>query len=165
MQFLSKAVNFAGGVVKSYSQVFFADNYSFAIILLLVSFFDPGTGLAGLISVITINFAARQIGFNKTEIENGLYGFNSLLVGLGIGYYFIPSLETYLIVVAGSILTLLFVTFIKGVLYKYGLPYLSLPFLFGIWTIMIASSSFEALGISQKGIYTLNTLYGIGGAK
>jgi urea transporter len=165
MQFLKKTRSFAEGVVKSYSQVFFADNISFAIILLLVSFIDPGTGLAGLISVITTNLTARQLGFNKAEIENGLFGFNSLLVGLGIGYFFSPGLETYLIVIAGSVLTLLFVTFFKGVLYKYGLPYLSLPFLFGIWTIMIASSSFESLGISQKGIYTLNTLYGIGGAK
>lgn len=165
MQVMKQAVIFIGGIVRSYSQVFFADNISFAFILLIVSFFNPATGLAGFISVFTANIISSQVGFYKREIENGLFGFNSLLVGLGIGYFFTPGIETYLIVVAASILTLLFVTLFKGILYKYGLPYLSLPFLFGIWTIMIASESFDSLGISQKGIYNLNQIYGLGGAK
>ena len=165
MQAVSQVRSFTRGVIRSYSQVFFADNLLFAGILLLVSFFDPNAGLAGLISVIIANLAANQLGFNREETENGLFGFNSLLVGLGIGYYFTPDIESYLIVVAASVLTLFFVTLFKGILQKYGLPYLSLPFLFGIWTIMVASGSFESLGISQKGIYTLNTLYGIGGTK
>ncbi len=165
MELPEKSRSLSKGILRSYSQVFFANNPFFAIILLLVSFFDPNAGLAGLISVITSVVTAKQLGFYKPEVENGLFGFNSLLVGLGIGYYFVPSLETYLIVIAASILTLFFVTLFKGILQKYGLPFLSVPFLFGIWIIMIAAGSFESLGISQKGIYTLNKLYGIGGTR
>ncbi len=155
---------FLRGIINSYSQVFFSDHRIFAIILLLVSFIDPNTGVIGLVSVFISNLTAWKLGFNRNEIEKGLFGFNSLLVGLGIGYFFVPSVELYLIVVSASILTLMFVTLFRGILQKYGLPYLSVPFLFGIWTILIASRYFEAIGISQKGIYTLNWLYGVGGS-
>lgn len=157
------AREFLNGIIKSYSQIFFAENVKFSWILLLVSFFDPTTGLAGLSSVLLTNVIAYRLGFNRTEIAKGLYGFNSLLVGLGMGYYFEASPELYLVILVASVLTLLFVTLFKGILMKYGLPYLSLPFLFSLWTILIASGSFENLGISQKGIFTLNYLYGIGG--
>lgn len=153
------------GTLNSYSQVFFSDHRTFAIILLFISFIDPGAGLAGLYSVIISNLIAYRLGFNQLEIEKGLYGFNSLLVGLGIGYFFALSPELLVVITISSILTLLLVTFFKGILQKYGLPYLSIPFLFGIWTVLIASNYLETLGISQKGIYTLNSLYGLGGMK
>jgi urea transporter len=148
----------------SYSQVFFSDNKLFAVILLLVSFIDPGAGLAGFASALVTNVVAYELGFNRSEIKKGLYGFNSLLVGLGIGYYFELSFELYIIVFIASILTLFFVTFLKGIFQKYGLPYLSFPFLFGIWTIIIATYYFEALGLSQRGIFTINKVYALGGA-
>jgi len=151
------------GTISSYSQVFFSNHKPFAYILLVVSFFDPGAGFAGLTSALITNIMAYQMGFNREEIKNGLYAFNGLLVGLGIGYYFKASIELYIIVFIASVLTLFFVTMIKGVLQKYNLPYLSLPFLFGIWTIIIATHYFEALGLSQRGLYTLNKLYSIGG--
>ena len=155
---------FAKSVLNSYSQVFFSDNRIFSVILLLVSFMDPNAGMSGLIAVIITNLVAWRLGFNRTEIEKGYYGFNSLLVGLGIGYFFAASPAFYVIILTASVLTLLFVTMFRGILQKYGLPYLSIPFLFGIWTILISSKYFEALGISEKGIYTLNKLYGLGGS-
>lgn len=156
---------FINGILNSYSQVFFATNRSFSIILIVVSMIDLNSGLAGFLSVVAANLTAYGLGFNRQEISKGLFGFNSLLVGLGIGYYFKASIPLLIIVIAASILTLFFVTLFKGILQKYGLPFLSLPFLFGLWTIMISSKSFETLGISEKGIYMLNQLYGIGGAK
>lgn len=151
------------GILNSYSQVFFATNRSFAIILIIISMIDPNSGLAGFISVLTANLTAIGLGLDKKDVGKGLYGFNSLLVGLGIGYYFEANLALLFIVIVASILTLFFVTFFKGILQKYGLPYLSLPFLFGLWTIMISSGHFDSLGISERGIFTLNKLYGIGG--
>lgn len=155
--------DFINGILNSYSQVFFATNKLFAIILILVSLMDPNAGLAGFLSVVIANITAYGLGFNKLEINKGLYGFNSLLVGLGMGYYFQASIPLLIMIIAASILTLFFVTLFKGILQKYGLPFLSIPFLFGLWTIMISSGSFEGLGISEKGIYTLNQLYGLGG--
>src|SRR6056297_403114 len=90
--------NFLLGIVNSYSQVFFSDNKILAGILILVSFFDPNAGLIALSSVFFTNLIAYHLGFHKTEIFKGLFGFNSLLVGLGIGYYFEASIELMIVV-------------------------------------------------------------------
>jgi urea transporter/murein DD-endopeptidase MepM/ murein hydrolase activator NlpD len=153
------------GILHSYSQVFFSDKLLFSAILLIVSFFDFWAGFCGLLAIVASNLLAVHIGFDKVSIEKGLYGFNSLLVGLGLGIYFEPGLLLFLIIILASILTLFITVSLQGVIGKYGLPYLSIPFLIGIWTTFIAATKFQYLGISQRGIYTLNDLYIIGGSK
>jgi urea transporter len=71
-------------LLNSYSQIFFSTNKVFGLILLLVSFFDIYAGLAGLLSVLVSLVLAKTLGYNLHNIKNGLYGFNSLLVGLGL---------------------------------------------------------------------------------
>ncbi len=154
---------FIKSIIFSYSQIFFSTNLIFGILLFVVSFFDIYAGLAGVLSVVVTNFTAKTIGFNTKNIDSGLYGFNALLVGLGIGVYFNFSLLLLLIIVLASVFTLFITIATEGFLYKYGLPFLSLPFLIGIWGITLASSEFTHLGISQRGVYFLNELYSIGG--
>jgi urea transporter/murein DD-endopeptidase MepM/ murein hydrolase activator NlpD len=164
MLFKSKAKNnFLEGIINSYSQVFFSRNPVFAVILILVSFFDVYAGLAGLLAVIFANSTAILLSLNKKMIYSGAYGFNPLLVGLGIGIYYQPGAEFYLLLFFISITTLFITIGFEGVLGKYGLPYLSLPFLLGIWMVIIASKGYSALNISERGVYNLNDMYAIGG--
>ena len=151
------------GILHSYSQVFFSDKIAFSVVLFIVSFFDIWAGFCGLLAIVASNLLALLIGFDKISIEKGFYGFNSLLVGLGLGIYFEPGLLLFLIIILASILTLFVTVSLQGVIGKYGLPYLSIPFLIGIWTTFIAATQFQYLGISQRGIYTINDLYIIGG--
>lgn len=154
---------FLKGIINSYGQIFFSTKYWFSILLLLVSFFDPLAGLAGLISIITANSVAILFAYNRTSIYSGLYGFNALLVGLGLGVYFDWSLALLFIIIISAILTLFLSIMLEGILYKYGLPFLSIPFLFVIWILNLAAGDFTALGLSHRGLYTLNTLYTNGG--
>jgi len=150
-------------ILNSYSQVFFSVNKFFAVIILLVTFIDIGAGIAGLLAVITSIFTGYILGFDKDHIRKGYYGFNTLLVGLGLGIWFQPGILFYTVVIFASIFTFFVCLTLQGVIGKYALPYLSLPFLFGIWASMLAAREFQALGISDRGIYTLNDLYAIGG--
>jgi urea transporter len=154
---------FFKAVPNSYGQVFFSDHSIFSIILVGVTFFDLFAGLMGLLSVLTTNFVGFILGFDRKTISKGVFGFNSLLVGLGLGIYFEPGVHLILVIVAGAILTLLIAVSLQGVIGKYALPYLSVPFLFSIWILTLATKEFEALGISERGIYTFNDLYTIGG--
>ena len=88
--------------LNSYSQIFFSDNRLFAVILIIVSFIDYQAGLAGLISVITIIVFSNILSLNELETSKGLYGFNSLLVGLGLGNYFAFSPQLILIIIIAS---------------------------------------------------------------
>jgi urea transporter len=154
---------FLKAIPNSYGQVFFSDHRLFSWILLVVTFFDLNAGLMGLLSVLITNLAGFLLGFDKRTISKGVFGFNSLLVGLGLGVYFQPSVHLTLIILMAAILTLLIAVSLQGVIGKYALPYLSVPFLISIWIMTLATKEFTALGISERGIYTFNDLYTIGG--
>jgi len=150
-------------VLNSYSQIFFSDNKVFAVLLILVSFVDVYAGMAGLMSVIITNLTGIIFGFDKRVIHKGIYGFNSLLVGLCLGIYFSPGFILTIIIVLAAVLTLFIAVSLQGVIGKYGLPYLSIPFLIGAWILTLATRNMSFLGISERGIYTLNELYTVGG--
>ncbi len=158
-----KLINTKNAVLNSYSQIFFSDNKLFAVLLLIVSFIDFYAGISGLIALLSSIFVADFLGFNKTKIISGVYGFNPLMVGLGLGIYFQFSLVLILIVIIVSIFTLFLNIALEGVIGKYYLPYLSIPFLISIWVITLAGQEFSSMGVSERGIYLLNDLYSIGG--
>ncbi len=155
--------SFLSSISNSYTQIFFSNSKIFAVILIAVSFFDPWAGLSGIIAVMVSNILAYLIGFNRTYIKNGYYGFNSLLVGLGLGVFYQPNTQFYIILVFASLLTLFLTLWVEGVVGKYGLPFLSLSFLLGTWMVSLASRQFTALQISERGIYMTNEMYSLGG--
>ncbi len=115
--------SFLDSVTNSYSQVFFSKNKVFAFLIILVTFFDFYAGLSGLIAVLASNLAAFVIGFNKQNIRNGLYGFNSLLVALGLGMFYEFNGEFFLILLFASLFTLMMSVMLEGVIGKYAQPF------------------------------------------
>lgn len=146
-------------ILNSYSQIFFSTNPVFGLILISITFLDPYLGFSGFISVLFSNALAVWFGFDRSLIRRGDYSFNSLLVGLGLGAYYDPNLPFLILILNAAFITFLLTLLFGGVLYKYALPYLSLPFLFALWIILLAAQNFEALGISERGVFVLNELY------
>jgi urea transporter len=156
-------LRFFKSILNSYSIVFFSDKLIFAGILLLVSFFDYFAGFCGLISVITAYIVAESLGFDKLKIEKGLYGFNSLLAGLGIGLQYEVNWAILLIVILASIFAFLVTVSLESILSKYFLPYLSLPFLVAYWIVTLIGRDLNIMGLSGRGVYFLNDIYMLGG--
>ncbi|MDX1284818.1 MAG: urea transporter, partial [Draconibacterium sp.] len=150
-------------ILNSYSQVFFSTSKLLAVFLLLISFFDYGAGIGGLLAVIIANSLAWGLGYNKYMFNSGLYGYNALLVGLGVGLLYQPSIEVFLLIGISAVVAFFITVVFQGVLGKYGLPFLSIPFLFAIWIVAISGSELSALNISERGIFTYNELYALGG--
>jgi urea transporter len=67
--------------------------------------------------------------------------------------------------VFASLFTFFLSIWLEGFFGKYGLPYLSWPFLFGLWMVTLASRQFTALDMSERGIFMLNEIYQYGGMK
>lgn len=151
--------------INSYSQLFFSNNIWFGLALVLITFISPNAGIVGFISVASANFIALLIGIDKYKIKEGVYGFNSLLIGLGLGSYFHFDLTLLIITIFASILTLFFTIAFEGWLTKYGLPFLSLSFLVGIWIVTLATKHFHYLQLSEEGVYAYNDIVNLGGNK
>jgi urea transporter/murein DD-endopeptidase MepM/ murein hydrolase activator NlpD len=159
----NKIIRITETVLNSYSQVFFSRSSLLAVFLVIISFFDYGAGISGLLSVIIANLLAYWLGYNEYYLKSGLYGFNALLVGLGIGLFYEPSVQLYILVVISAITCFLFTVVLQGVLGKYGLPFLSVPFLAAIWMVSLAGGELTSLNISERGIYVYNEIYALGG--
>jgi len=149
--------------LNSYSMVFFSKNRILAVQLVIVSFFDIYSGLAGVLAVLTANTVARFLGLNLYNIGSGFYGFNALLVGLGLGIAYMPSPEFFVILFFTILATLFLSIAFEGIMGKYGLPYLTIPFLVALWIAELAIRSYSGIVPSDSGIFTLNTLYDRGG--
>jgi len=154
---------FLKGLARSYSQVFFSENYYFAIPLIVVSFIDYSAGFAGLLAVLSANIAAKTLHFDNYTFQKGLYGFNALLVGLGLGYFYQLSITIILISIFAGFFTFLLTIVMQGVLGKYYLPYLSIPFVLSIWLVISAGWQISDAQSNPAGLYIINKIFKIGG--
>ena len=154
---------FLPATLNSYSVIFFFNNRLLATVLLLVSFFNFLAGLSGLLAVLLTVLIANSMGLDKQQLKKGLFSFNALLTGIGMGTFFDPSLVFFALLALAALLTLILSVTLGGWLNKYGLPVLSIPFVITFWFIVLPSSQFENLGLTQRNIYWMNEVYDIGG--
>ena len=160
---IHRSIFFGEAILKSYSQVFFAESKILATILLVVSFLDWWIGLSGLIAVLISIVLAEILGYDSITIRKGLFSFNSLLVGLGIGTYFLPGPEVLLLLIIGSAFAFFATVLLMGILAKYGLPFLSFPFLIGIWLLLLAFPAFTGIELNADALFPSNMLHRLGG--
>ncbi len=149
--------------LNSYSIIFFFNNKLLACVIMLVSFFNFFAGLSGLVAVLVTVLIANSMGFDRIQLKSGVYSFNALLAGIGMGTFFDPGLVFFTLLLLAALLTLILSVTLGGWLYKYGLPFLSIPFVITFWFIVLPSSLFENLGLTQHNIYWMNEVYAIGG--
>lgn len=77
--------------------------------------------------------------------------------------YFEFSPEYWLILTLASFFTLLLSVWLSAILYKANLPLLGIPFLIGIWTILLSVRSFQTLHLNERGLFMYNELFAMGG--
>jgi urea transporter len=130
-----------------------------AVLLLLVSFFNPAAGLTGLLCTCAAIALVSLMGYHRESVQTGLYSFNALLLGIGFGtfYHFNSSFWLWLGVACLLVVTLTVV--LTALLGKYGLPVLSVPFVLAFWLVLLAANGYQGMGLQQKESYILAELY------
>ncbi len=151
--------NYLKGGFLSYSQIFFSDSLWLGVVLMLVSFFDPGIGVSGVIAVVTCQVCSRFFAFNKAAIFNGAHTYNALLLGLAMGSFYQLSLSYFIVLVIASILTFFLTVWIAGRLYLIGLPFLSIPFLVAIWILLLGLSNFSGIKLVSKTFFSFQAWF------
>ncbi len=154
---------FLPSVLNSYSIIFFVNNKLLAITLLAVTFLNIYAGLSGLLAVLLAVSLGFYMGFDKTLLKNGVYSFNALLTGIGIGTFFEYGTVFFSLLALATLLTLILSVAMGGWLFKYGLPFLSIPFVLTFWLVVLPASLYENLGLTQRNIFWINEMYSMGG--
>lgn len=149
-------------LLNSYSLLFFSNNKLFGFLLLLVSLFNPYAGLAGIVAAIVSISTAYLTGLNRTLVRDGLYSYNAVIIGLGMGTIYNYSIAFWLllfVIVVFSVIISLMLQFLLG---KYRLPFLTIPFVLCFWLVMLVTKDFASIDFTYRNIYWINDLYSLG---
>ncbi len=92
-------VGFLEYCLRGVGQVVFMNSPITGLIILIAAWIQsPWLGFAGTLGVIVSTLAGLALGFDRGAIHAGLYGFNGVLVGLGLGLFLAPQWDAVVIV-------------------------------------------------------------------
>jgi len=137
-------------LLNSFSRVYFLGKPWVGAIFLLLSLANPHLAISGLLAVVAGYGFAYLMGMGKEFLESGVYTYNTLLVGLGVGSIYRLTPLSVLILLMAGLLTLAITLALSRVFYAYlALPILSLPFVVVIGAVSLASGKYSNLYVSS----------------
>ncbi|MFK5938367.1 MAG: urea transporter [Sulfurimonas sp.] len=132
-------------IIKPYSAILFLNNKYAGFFLLVITFLNPSIALSGIIAIIFTILFAELVGLKETSLAQGFYVYNSLLVGMGVGFIFSPSLVSIVLIAIASSLTFMLSFVLNKLFSVYKIPILSLPFSIVTMFIYLASLKYSGL--------------------
>ena len=131
-------------ISRCYAAVLFCDSPAVGAMVLAITLSVPNVGIAGLLAALTAHLFARRFGYSTQDQEP--YVYNSLLVGLSLGFLYHINGQLILLIGLGAVLTVLITQLLSSALWRLGrLPVLSLPFVLITWTLWLAAKSMAGL--------------------
>ena len=143
-------------ILNSYGQIFYSMNKVLSILVLVATFLSPYLGLSGLCAIVLTNVIAHIIGVNRKLIEEGLYGFNSLLLGLFLAYQYEINSTFVLLFIVSVFLLLIISVWLFGIFSRHNLPFLSFPFIITYCIISMSAGSFTNVLLNEDLVYVGN---------
>ncbi|MBL0335866.1 MAG: urea transporter [Chitinophagaceae bacterium] len=153
---------FAEEVLNSYSILLFSGSRALGLLLLIVSFFKPYAGFAGLVSAIVAIGVISFAGLQRSSVHKGLYSYNAVLIGIGMGTFYNPGTAFWLLLFLAVLFSVIMSGVLARILLPRGLPFLTIPFVICFWLVILVSREFTAIDFSTRNIYWLNEMYAIG---
>ncbi len=150
---------FFESILYSYSQIFFCNRRWFGIVALLSTFIIPTAGALALGGVIFSNMIALSLKFDKEKIRSGFYGFNGILFGAAISFYFQITPFIIMLMILFIVLTFFLAAVMENYLaIAFNLPGLSLPFIFSLYIFLIFITNYDDISVKQMLFKDTNVL-------
>jgi len=146
-------------ILKPYIAVLFLKDIRAGFILLLLSFILPTVGIMGFITIVSTILFAEFINLRDEYLKYGFYLYNSLLVGMGVGFYYEITYSTLILTVILSILTFIVSFGLNRIFKNYSLPLLSFPFAIVSILFYLASLKYTSLFssvLNREPLFELN---------
>ncbi|MCA9648836.1 MAG: urea transporter [Myxococcales bacterium] len=124
-------------ILRTYAQILFSRSRRVGALLLLATALAPRVAVYGLAAVTLAFLVTRVFRLGDELTAEGSFGYNALLVGLGVGALFGPTPDAHVIAVVGVVTAV----FMSAALYSalgatFALPPLTLPFLFVFYLVL-----------------------------
>ncbi|MFA6036097.1 MAG: urea transporter [Candidatus Micrarchaeia archaeon] len=158
------AKEIALSLLKGTGQVMFQGNAVTGVFFLLGIFYNSWLmGLGAALGVCTATLAAHILKYEKKAIANGLYGFNGVLVGIALVYFFGLNVITVGAIVVGAVLSSLIMKFMLARKW----PPFTLPFVLAAWVVMLAlgfagQAMLAAAPVEKAGAIDVAGVFGAG---
>lgn len=129
--------------MKNLSQIIFSSNpYAGVLILIALFIYSLPLGFAAIISLLAVYTYTFLTKENNNE---GLLGYNSILVGIALATFFELSFLSCFYIYFAAFITIPATQFIKYLLQKYNLPLLTMPFVAITLLFILSASRFARL--------------------
>jgi len=125
-------MNFIQLILRGIGQVMFQNNIYSGLLFLIGIFYNSWLlGIAALLGTIISTGTAKLLKYPKEDLQNGLYGFNGTLTGIGILCFFEVNLITIIALIVGAALSTLIMHFLKK-----SIPPFTAPFVLSTWLVI-----------------------------
>lgn len=136
--------------LKGISQVILIENVvSGSIILIAITIANYQLGIVALLSAIIGTLVAHATGGDKNVIEQGLYGYNSVLTGLAL-YLFLTGSMRIVIALLAAAFVVMFTASMMHFLKKLSIPVLTFPYIVLTWLSLLPSYHLYAFKMSSE---------------
>lgn len=154
-QILTNAKNFVEIFLRGISQIFLVNNVMTGTLFLAGIFYNSWTmGIGAILGVLVGTFTALFLKYDKNEINQGLYGYNSALVGLAIVCFFGLNIPSVIALFFGSILS----SIIRKIMSTGKLPPYTSPFIISAWIVMFILVTFKIIPLQAAPLSKANNL-------
>jgi urea transporter len=135
------AVGSVDALLRGTGQVMFQNNPLTGLLFLVGIFVNSAKlGGAGLLGLAVSTLTAYLLGTDRALIRNGLFGFNGILVGIGLAFFlqFNLLLIAYIIAAVSSVVMMA----LANLLSVWDMPALTAPFVLTAWLLLFAVYQF-----------------------
>jgi urea transporter len=140
------AVGVVDTLLRGVGQVMFQNNpltgLLFLVGILVNSFKFCGAALLGLAAS---TLAAHLLGADRALIRAGLFGFNGILVGIALAFFFEFDLLLAVYIVLGAVVSTIVMMALINLLSPWDMPALTAPFVLTTWLLLFAVYQFDFL--------------------
>jgi len=144
------AVAVVDTLLRGIGQVMFQNNPLTGLLFLVGIFVNSlKFGGAALLGLAASTLAAHLLGADRTLIRNGLFGFNGVLVGIGLAFFLEFDVLLAVYIVLGAAVSTIVMMALINLLTPWDMPALTAPFVLTAWLLLFAVYQFDFLSPTE----------------
>jgi len=136
-------------LLRGFSQVMLQENIWTGLLFLIGIFWNSWVmALGAIIGVLAGNLTAFVLKYKFDDIKKGFYGFNAVLVGIAVLFFFKFTLAAVIFIILGSALSSIIMNF----MHKNHWNPLTFPFVLTAWILIFVIKLFNLVPAQPSGI-------------